>query len=99
MLSLGYRLLRDAGSGGRASGKESMARPRYQNGSLTVRGKRRKLWVARWREDVIREDGTIARTHRKVVLGAVNELSRREAMMLLQACVAEVNQGRRRAIP
>ena len=57
-----------------------MARPRYQDGSLYVRGKRRKVWVARWREDVIREDGTMVRIHRKVVLGAVNELSRREAM-------------------
>jgi integrase len=89
----------DAGSGGRANGKETVARPRYQNGSLAVRGKRTKLWVARWREDVIRDDGTIARTHRKVVLGAVNELSRREAKAILQARVSEVNQGRRRAIP
>jgi integrase len=76
-----------------------MARPRYQNGSLYVRGTRKKVWVARWREDVIREDGTMARTHRKVVLGAVNELSRREAMAILQARVSEVNQGRRRATP
>jgi hypothetical protein len=95
MLDLGYRLPRDAGNGGRANnGKESMARPRYQNGSLYVRGTRKKVWVARWREDVIREDGTMARTHRKVVLGAVNELSRREAMAILQARVSEVNQGR-----
>ena len=99
MLDLGYRLSRDAGNGGRAYGKENMARPRYQDGSLTVRGTRKKVWVARWREDVIREDGTMARTHRRVVLGAVNELSRREAMSILQARVSEVNQGRRRAIP
>jgi integrase len=76
-----------------------MARPRYQDGSLFIRGKRTKLWVARWREDVIREDGEMARTHRRVVLGAVNELSRREAMAILQARVSEVNQGRRRATP
>jgi integrase len=99
MLDLGYRLSRDAGNGGRANGKENMARPRYQDGSLTVRGTRKKVWVARWREDVIREDGTMARTHRRVVLGAVNELSRREAMTILQGRVSEVNQGRRRAIP
>jgi integrase len=99
MLDLGYRLSRDAGNGRRANGKENMARPRYQDGSLTVRGTRKKVWVARWREDVIREDGTMARTHRRVVLGAVKELSRREAMSLLQARVSEVNQGRRRAIP
>src|SRR5579864_2813486 len=99
MLDLGYRLSRGAGKGGRANGKENMARPRYQDGSLTVRGTRKKVWVARWREDVIREDGTMARTHRRVVLGAVNELSRREAMTMLQGRVSEVNQGRRRAIP
>ena len=64
MLDMGYRLSRDAGNGGRANGKENMARPRYQDGSLTVRGTRKKVWVARWREDVIREDGTMARTHR-----------------------------------
>src|SRR6202166_5413341 len=94
-----YRLPPHAGNGGRANGKESMARPRYQDGSLTVRGKRKKVWVARWREDVIREDGTMARTHRRVVLGAVNELSRREAMSILQGRVSEVNQRRRRAVP
>src|ERR1035441_5183193 len=98
MLDQGYRLSPYAGDGGRASGKETMARPRYQDGSLSVRG-RKKVWIARWREDVIREDGTMARTHRRVVLGAVNELSRREAMAILQARVSEVNQGRRRAIP
>lgn len=99
MLDQGYRLPPHAGNGGRASGKETMARPRYQDGSLSVRGTRKKVWVARWREDVIREDGTVARTHRKVVLGAINDLSRREAMAILQARVSEVNQGRRRAIP
>jgi integrase len=99
MLDLGYRLSPHAGNGGRADGKENMARPRYQDGSLSVRGTRKKVWIARWREDVIREDGTMARTHRKAALGAVNELSRREAMAILQARVAEVNSGRRRAIP
>ena len=99
MFELCGRFSRHAGNGGRANGKESMARPRYQDGSLFVRGTRRKVWVGRWREDVIREDGTMGRIHRKVVLGAVNELSRRQAMRLLQAHVAEVNQGRRRTTP
>ena len=52
----------DAWKCGRANGKERMARPRYQDGSLFIRGKRTKVWVARWREDVIREDGTLHRT-------------------------------------
>ncbi len=76
-----------------------MARPRYQYGSLFIRGKRIKVWVARWREDVIREDGTLHRTQPTVVLGAISELSRREARSLLQKRVSEINQGRHRARP
>jgi integrase len=90
-----------AGTGkcGRANGKERMARPRYQDGSLFIRGRRIKVWVARWREDVIREDGTLDRTQPTVVLGTVAELSRREARSLLQKRVSEINQGRHRARP
>ena len=92
-------LLPNARKCGRASGKETMARPRYQDGSLFIRGKRTKMWIARWREDVIREDGTLARTQRTVVLGSLSELSRREARSLLQKRVSEINQGRHRARP
>src|ERR1700722_20765944 len=84
---------------GRANGKEPMARPRYQDGSLFIRGKRTKVWAARWKEDVIREDGTLTRTQRTVVFGSVIELSRREARSLLQKRVSEINQGRHRARP
>lgn len=56
-----------------------MARPRYQDGSMFIRGKRNKVWVARWREDLIREDGSLHRTQRTVVLGSLTDLSRREA--------------------
>src|ERR1700722_13097586 len=84
---------------GRANGKEPMARPRYQDGSLFIRGKRTKVWAARWREDVFREDGTLNRTQRTVVLGSLAELSRREARSLLQRRVSDINQGRHRARP
>ena len=84
VLDSGATLRSDARKCGRANGKERMARPRYQDGSLFIRGKRTKVWVARWREDVIREDGTLHRTQPTVVLGAVSELSRREARSLLQ---------------
>lgn len=93
------KLLCDARKCGRANGKERMARPRYQDGSLFIRGKRIKVWAARWREDVIREDGTLHRTQPTIVLGAVSELSRREARSLLQKRVSEINQGRHRARP
>jgi hypothetical protein len=76
-----------------------MARPRYQDGSLFIRGKRIKVWAARWREDVIREDGTLHRTQPTVLLGALSELSRREARSLLQRRVSEINQGRHGARP
>lgn len=89
----------DARKCGRANGKELMARPRYQDGSLFIRGKRTKVWVARWREDVIGVDGTLHRTQRTVVLGPVADLSRREARSLLQKRVSEINQGRHRARP
>jgi integrase len=89
----------DARKCGRANRKEAMARPRYQDGSLFIRGKRTKMWIARWREDVIREDGMLHRTQRTVVLGSVSELSRREARSLLQKRVSEINQGGHRARP
>ncbi|MGB8323196.1 MAG: tyrosine-type recombinase/integrase [Candidatus Acidiferrum sp.] len=76
-----------------------MARPRYQDGSLFIRGKHIKIWVARWREDLIREDGSLHRTQRTVVLGSVSDLSRREARSLLQKRVSEINQGRHRPRP
>jgi integrase len=76
-----------------------MARPRYQDGSLFIRGKRNKVWVARWREDLIREDGSLHRTQRTVVLGSITDLSSREARSLLQKRVFDINQGRHRARP
>lgn len=76
-----------------------MARRRYQSGGLYVRGKRRKVWVARWREDVIRPDGTPGRMHRSVVLGLVNDIpTKREARRLLEAQLQPINQGRQRPV-
>jgi len=70
-----------------------MARSQYQNGCLFVRGKRRKMWVARWREDVILADGTADRVMRSVVLGPVSEITgRREARRLLDAHLSPINQ-------
>jgi integrase len=53
------------------------------------------MWVARWREDVIRPDGTLGRVLRSEVLGPVSEIrSQREARQLLQSRIAPINQGR-----
>lgn len=71
-----------------------MARRRYQAGCLFKRGKRRKVWVARWREDVLLEGGQLGRLHRSVVLGTVAELpTKRHALTKLEEQLRPVNQG------
>ena len=58
------------------------------------RGKRRKVWVARWREDVLCEDGKVGRILRSVVLGSVADLpTRRDAQVRLDEELRAVNQG------
>lgn len=71
-----------------------MARRRFQAGWLYKRGKRRKVWVGRWREDVMQVNGTIGEIRRSVVLGLVAELpTRREAQVRLEEKLRSVNQG------
>jgi integrase len=75
-----------------------MARCRYQDGCLFIRGKRRKMWVARWREDVMQSDGLVIRVLRSETLGPVSEItSRREARILMQRRLVLLNSGQRRA--
>jgi integrase len=58
------------------------------------RGKRRKVWVARWREDVLCEDGKVGRILRSVVLGSVADLpTRKDAQVRLDEELRAVNQG------
>lgn len=74
-----------------------MARRRYQEGCVYKRGKRRKVWAARWREDVLAPDGTLQRKMRYETLGLVCEIpSKREARNLLQARLRPINEGRHR---
>ena len=70
--------------------EENVARRRWQNGSVFQRGKN---WVARYREDVVAPDGTRRRRHRGMVLGAVNNLNKRQARRLLMQRLAGINQG------
>jgi Phage integrase, N-terminal SAM-like domain len=71
-----------------------VARRRFQSGWLYKRGKRRKVWVGRWREEVTRADGTISEIRRSVVLGSVAELpTRREAQVKLDKQLRSVNLG------
>lgn len=96
MVDLASTILTDADRGGRASGKETMARPRYQDGSLLVRGKRRKVWLLRWREDVLQPNGSVTRIQRSETLGPVSKITRQQARAVLQNRVGAVNQRHRR---
>jgi integrase len=97
-LDMRARLETDTRKGGRVNGKEVMARRRYQDGCLFTRGRvGRKVWVARWREDVIRPDGVVARIMRSQVLGPVSSIStRREARQLLTSLLRPTNHGLRK---
>ena len=101
MLDLRGTLVRDIGRGRRTNHskeRKRMVRCRYQDGCLFIRGKKRKMWVARWRENVIQPDGVVQRVLRSEVLGPVSEFAgRREARVLLQSHLAALNSGQRRA--
>ncbi len=74
-----------------------MARRRFQHGSLFRRGRRNKVWVARWWEEIINPDGSIGRTRRAEVLGTVAELpSRSRAMEILSKRLNPINSGTQR---
>jgi integrase len=88
-----HRMSRDAVRGGRASGKDPMARSRYQDGCLFVRGKRKKMWAIRWREYVLRPDGSLGRIQRCETLGPVSLITRQKARVILQDRVRAINQG------
>src|SRR5438093_2304632 len=101
MLDLRRTLVCDIGKGRRTNHskeRKRMVRCHYQDGCLFIRGKKRKMWVARWRENVIQPDGVVQRVLRSAVLGPVSEFaSRCEARVLLQSHLASLNSGQRRA--
>lgn len=75
-----------------------MARRRFQRGSIVLRGKREKVWVARWREDVIGSDGKVHRVRRNEVLGTKKSFpTERLALRELEARLAPVNSPTYRA--
>ena len=88
----------DTSKGGRVNGKESMTRRRYQEGCLLLRGRvGRKVWVARWREDMLQPDGTCKRIMRSQVLGPIIRIpAKREARQLMNSLLRPTNQGLRR---
>ena len=98
MFDAATTMIADAERGGRASGKETMARPQYQDGSLVVRGKRRKVWVLRWRENVLQLDGTVRWIQRAETLGPVSKIKQEKARAILQDRVCTASQGQRRSL-
>jgi hypothetical protein len=90
------KLQLDARKSGRINGKDRMVRRCFQNGCLLKKGKRRKTWVARWRESVLQPEGSTKRVLRAVVLGLVSELSEREARNKLAVLLRPINEGKYR---
>lgn len=69
-----------------------MARRRYQKGRVFVRGKKRPVWVGRWREDVVQENGIVERIERSAVLGPKSEIpTERLARRRLDLMLCRVN--------
>ncbi len=91
MLDSASTLSFDTGNGGRATERKGMARPRYQNGSVVVRGKP-KRYVLRWREDVVKPDGTIERVQHAETIGFVSQIKKQQALEILQTRVSAVSQ-------
>ena len=96
MLDVSATMIVDADRGGRVSRKERMTRPRYQEGCLWTRGKRRKMWVVRWRENVLQPDGSVRRIQRAETLGPVSKITRQQARAFLQNKAATINLCQRR---
>ena len=70
-----------------------MARRRYQGGTLRKRGKRKPYWELQWREDYIKADGSIGRRLVPWKIGAVADLTRRQARKLADEKLRALNQG------
>lgn len=69
----------------------SLARKRYQTGSVFLRGKN-PVWIGRYREDVIRPDGKVVRKRRSIVLGTKKEFpTKRLAERRFEQHLARVN--------
>jgi integrase len=71
-----------------------MIRRRYQSGSLVVRGRRKKVWVARWRETVLAADGALKSIRRSEIIGTLTDFpTKRQARALLESRLHAVNHS------
>jgi hypothetical protein len=81
-------------------GKERRVARRYQRGCVFKRGKKEKVWIGRWREDIVSPDGSSNRIQHSVILGPVAAIpSRNEAQIMLEDRLRQLNvcQSVRRA--
>jgi hypothetical protein len=97
-LDMRTKLKSDAEQAGRAievpEKGGTMTHRGFQQGMLFQRGTRRKLWVARWWEDVIQANGALGRLRRSEVIGTVAEYpTRRQAMQVLSQKLRALNHG------
>jgi Phage integrase, N-terminal SAM-like domain len=68
---------------------------RLQYGSVSKRGKKNKVWIKRWREEVADPEGCVSAVRRSVILGSVEELpSKREAERELWERLQSINAGK-----
>jgi hypothetical protein len=69
-----------------------MARRRYQKGRIFLRGRKERVWIGRWREDMVQTDGTVRRIERSAILGAQHELkTKRLAERRLDLILCRIN--------
>jgi integrase len=82
-------------TGGAVNGQKEnpLARRRYQRGYVFLKKKQLgRVWVGRYREDVVLPDGTVKRVKRSVVLGDTKQYpTRRLALRVLEAVLSAVN--------
>jgi len=77
-----------------------MARRRYQNGWVFLRGTKPQKWIGRWREDIVGQDGAVSRVRHSTVLGTKSELptkclaQRRLELILARINAPEYRPGR-----
>jgi len=69
-----------------------VARRRYQQGCLFLRGKKQKVWVLRYREDTMLPDGNTVRVNRSEVIGTLAEFpTRRIAQRIVESRLRPIN--------
>jgi integrase len=65
---------------------------RYQRGCVFKRGKKEKVWIGRWREDIVSPDGRPDRIQHSVMLGPVSVItSKYEAQTMLEDRLRQLN--------